>query len=51
MAINILVFWVMTLCNDVVGNQCFRQPCCLHLLGMMNGAGKGHRYRQKYKKG
>jgi hypothetical protein len=25
------VFWVVMLCNVVVGYQCFRGPCCLHL--------------------
>jgi hypothetical protein len=25
------VFWVVTLCSDVAGNQRFRGPCCLHL--------------------
>jgi hypothetical protein len=27
------VFWVMTLCSVVVGYQCFRGLCCLHLQG------------------
>jgi len=27
------VFWVVTPCNDVVGYQCFRDLCCLHLQG------------------
>jgi hypothetical protein len=26
-----MVFCVATLCNDVVGYQCSRGPCCLHL--------------------
>jgi hypothetical protein len=28
------VFWVVTLCSVVVGYQCFRGPCYLHLLGV-----------------
>jgi hypothetical protein len=24
-------FWVVMLCGVVVGYQCFRGPCCLHL--------------------
>jgi len=27
-----MVFWVVVLCNVLVGYQCFRSPCCLHLL-------------------
>jgi hypothetical protein len=27
------VFWVVMPCNVVVGYQCFRGPCCLHLQG------------------
>jgi hypothetical protein len=33
--IQVQVFWVVTPCNDVVGYQRFRNPCCLHLQGMM----------------
>jgi len=25
------IFWVVTSCSFVVGYQCFRGPCCLHL--------------------
>jgi hypothetical protein len=31
MKIHVVVFWVMTLCSDVVGYQFFGGPCCLHL--------------------
>jgi hypothetical protein len=27
------VFCIVTPCNVVVGYQCFRGPCCLHLQG------------------
>jgi hypothetical protein len=32
-AVNIQVegFWVVVPCSVVVGYQCFRGPCCLHL--------------------
>jgi hypothetical protein len=29
------VFWVVTPCSVVVGYQCLRGPCCLHLQGEM----------------
>jgi hypothetical protein len=29
----IMVFSIVTLHSDVVGYQCFRRPCCLHLQG------------------
>jgi hypothetical protein len=35
------IFWVMTPCCDVVGYHCFGGPCCLHLQGEVNDAGKG----------
>jgi len=28
---QVVVFWVVTTCRDVVGYQCFGRPCCLHL--------------------
>jgi hypothetical protein len=28
---QVKVFWVVTPCSVVVGYQCFRRPCCLHL--------------------
>jgi hypothetical protein len=31
MEIHVMVFWVMTPCSNMVGHQCFRGPCCLHL--------------------
>jgi len=31
--IQVEVFWVVTLCNVMVGYQCFRDPCCLHVQG------------------
>jgi hypothetical protein len=40
-----MVFWVMTMCNDVVGYQCFRGPCCLCLKGEVNGTRKGEHKR------
>jgi hypothetical protein len=48
-----LVFWMLTLCSDVVGYQCFRGPGCLHLQGEVNGAGKrgidrGREYKRGY---
>jgi len=30
MKIQVMVFWIVTMCYDV-GYQCFRVPCCLHL--------------------
>jgi hypothetical protein len=42
----------MTLHADVVGYQCFRGPCCLHLQHEVNGAGKGGIYiGREYKTG
>jgi len=41
MEIHIVVFWVMTLCSDVVANQYFGGPCCCHLWGEENGGTKG----------
>jgi hypothetical protein len=38
MKIQVVVFWVMTLCIDVVGYQCFRGPCYLHLQGKDGGS-------------
>jgi hypothetical protein len=32
MEINIVVFWVVTTCGDLVGYQRFGGPCCLHLI-------------------
>jgi len=31
----------MTQYSDVLGYYCFRGPCSVHLLGEVNGAGKG----------
>jgi len=28
--IHIAVFWIMSPCNDMVGYQCFGEPCCPH---------------------
>jgi hypothetical protein len=39
--IHVVVFWVMILCNDVVGYQYFEGTCCLHLQGELTGTGKG----------
>jgi hypothetical protein len=39
--IQALVFWVMILSSNVIVYQCFGGPCCLHLQGDVNGAGKG----------
>jgi hypothetical protein len=33
MMFQVEVFWVVTLCNIVVGYQRVRGPCCLHLQG------------------
>jgi hypothetical protein len=32
-----MVFWVMTLCRDVVGYQRFREPYCFHVQGEDGG--------------
>jgi hypothetical protein len=49
MKIHVKFFWVVTLCSVVVGYQCFRGPCCLHLQGEVTGSGKTrHRYRPGY---
>jgi hypothetical protein len=37
--IQIEVFWAVTLCNEVVGYQCFGGPCCFHLLDETNAIG------------
>jgi len=29
--VQVALFWVVTQCADVVGYQCFRGLCCLHL--------------------
>jgi len=34
---QVMVFWVVTLCSFVVGNQRFRGPCYLHLQDGMAG--------------
>jgi len=31
---QVKVFWVVMLCSVVVGYQCFRGLCCLHLQGI-----------------
>jgi len=31
MKIQIMVFWVMALCNDMVGYHCSTGWCCLHI--------------------
>jgi len=41
MKIQVIVFWVMTPCSDVVGCQHFRRTCWLHLQSEMHIAGKG----------
>jgi hypothetical protein len=38
MMIQVVVFWVMTPCSDVVGYQRFGGPCCLHLQGEVSEA-------------
>jgi hypothetical protein len=29
--VQIVVLWVVTVCSNVVGYQCFRGVCCLYL--------------------
>jgi hypothetical protein len=36
-SVHVVVFWVLTSCNDVVGCQRFEGPCCLHLQGEDKG--------------
>jgi len=36
-----VVFWVVILCSDVVGYQCFRRSYCFYLQGKVNSAMKG----------
>jgi hypothetical protein len=36
--LQVVVFWVMTPCSDVVGYHRFGGPCCLHLQGEVSGA-------------
>jgi len=31
--IEVVVFWIVPFCSDIVGYQCFGGPCCLHLQG------------------
>jgi hypothetical protein len=46
------VFWVVTLCNVMIGYQRFRGPCCLLLQGEVNGIGKkGIDIGMEYKRG
>jgi len=33
-----MIFWVVTLCSDVVGYQQFGGPCCLDLQGELKAA-------------
>jgi hypothetical protein len=40
MMIQVEVFWVVTSCSVVIGYQCFGGPCCYHLQGEVNGAGR-----------
>jgi hypothetical protein len=47
---QVKVFWVVTLCSVVVGYQCFRGPCYLHLQGEVaimgeNGTDRGPDWR------
>jgi hypothetical protein len=38
MNIQVVVFWVVTPCSDVIGYQRFGGPCCLHRQGeVVNG--------------
>jgi hypothetical protein len=39
--VQVEVFWVMKPHNFVVGYQCFRGLCCLHLRGEVNGVAGG----------
>jgi hypothetical protein len=41
MKIQVVVFWVLTPCTDVVGYQCFGGPHCFHIPGEITGTGKG----------
>jgi hypothetical protein len=36
-AIQVEVFWAVTLCNDAAECQHFRGSCCLHLYGEVTG--------------
>jgi hypothetical protein len=38
MKIHVVVFWVVTLCSDMVGYQSFGRPCCFH--SVINSANK-----------
>jgi len=38
MKIQVVVFWVMTPCSDVVGYESFGGPCSFHLQSEMSGA-------------
>jgi len=31
MKIQVMLFWIVMLCSEMVGYQCFRRPCCLCL--------------------
>jgi len=39
--IQVMVFWVMTVCSDVTGYQCFGGPCYFHHQGEVNDTKKG----------
>jgi len=41
MKIQVVVFWVMILCSDLVGHQSFGGPCSLHLHSEVNALRKG----------
>jgi hypothetical protein len=50
--LQVIVFWVMILCNDEVRYQHFRGPCLLHPQGEVNSAGnRNTEIVRKYKKG
>jgi len=50
---QVKVFWVVTPCSVVVGYQCLRGPCCLHLQGEVAGQDgrKQHRYKPRLERG
>jgi hypothetical protein len=39
--IQVMVFWVMTPCNNVDGYKCFRGLCCFHHQGEVNDTRRG----------
>jgi len=47
MMIQVVVFWVVTLCSNMVEHLCFKEPCCLSLQGEIEYSTLYWRWRQQ----